>query len=40
MVGNAVPVMMAKIIATAIKKQIESFIAKNKNDFIDERLVS
>jgi len=40
MVGNAVPVMMAKIIATAIKKQIESSIAKNKNDIIDERLVS
>jgi len=40
MVGNAVPVMMAKIIATAIKKQIENSIAKNKNDVIDERLVS
>jgi DNA (cytosine-5)-methyltransferase 1 len=40
MVGNAVPVTMAKIIATAIKKQIESSILINKNDVIERRLVS
>jgi len=40
MVGNAVPVTMAKIIATAIKKQIESSIHINKNGVIERRLVS
>ena len=39
MVGNAVPVKMAHIIAAAIKKQIEnSFI--NSNNIMDKRLVS
>lgn len=35
MVGNAVPVQMAKIIATAIKKQIES---KEKVAFTDKKI--
>ena len=40
MVGNAVPVTMAKIIATSIKKQIENIIVISKNNIIDKRLVS
>jgi len=40
MVGNAVPYTMAKIIATAIKKQIESSVVVSKNNIIDKRLVS
>jgi DNA (cytosine-5)-methyltransferase 1 len=38
MVGNAVPVLMAKIIATAIKKQIKNTIVINNN--LEQRLVS
>ena len=40
MVGNAVPVTIAKIIAVAIKKQIENSISVGKNDIIEKRLVS
>jgi len=40
MVGNAVPVAMAKIVAIAIKKQIENSVIINQNDFIEKRLVS
>lgn len=40
MVGNAVPVTMAKIIATALKKQIENIVTINYNDIIEKRLVS
>jgi len=40
MVGNAVPVKMAHIIATAIKKQIDTSVIINKNDILEKRLVS
>ena len=38
MVGNAVPVLMANIIATAIKKQIQNTVVINNN--LEQRLVS
>ena len=40
MVGNAVPVEMARIIATAVKKQIENSIKINENNITERRLVS